>query len=134
MITVAAMLSAEHVFAGGHGPDVGNGLAPDGSRGGGGRGGGGGGKREELARLMAECQGDHILLLRLYQLWAAGGCTRDFCKTYGLDLRGMNFARDVRRQLEGARGRGRGRRLGAASRRVPSQRGCLGFPTSRALA
>ncbi|KAI8466158.1 MAG: DEAH-box nuclear pre-mRNA splicing factor [Monoraphidium minutum] len=108
MVTVAAMLSAEHVFAGGHGPDVGNGLAPGGGggggRGGGGRGGGGasdgGGGRGELAKLMQECQGDHILLMRLYQLWAAGGCTREFCKSYGLDLRGMNFARDVRRQLE----------------------------------
>ncbi|GBF98616.1 pre-mRNA-splicing factor ATP-dependent RNA helicase-like [Raphidocelis subcapitata] len=113
MVTVAAMLSAEHVFAGGHGPDVGNGLAPGGGGGGGGGGGrgggGGGGRREELSRLMAECQGDHILLLRLYQLWAAGGCSREFCKQYGLDLRGMNFARDVRRQLEGIVGpNGRG--------------------------
>ena len=68
---------------------------------------------------MRECQGDHILLLRLYQLWAAGGCSREFCKGYGLDLRGMNFARDVRRQLEGARrggwgGGGEARYTGAA--------------------
>ena len=30
-------------------------------------------------------------------------CSRDACFDYGLDLRGMNFARDVRRQLEGKR-------------------------------
>lgn len=106
MVTVAAMLSAEHVFAGGHGPDVGNGLAPGGG-GAGGRGGGagdGGAGRDDLRRLMRECQGDHILLLRLYQLWQAGGCSREFCRGYGLDLRGMNFARDVRRQLEAIAG------------------------------
>lgn len=54
--------------------------------------------------LVAEGAGDHVLLLRLWELWEASGCTRDFCKEYGLDLRGMNFARDIRRQLEGSWG------------------------------
>jgi ATP-dependent RNA helicase DHX8/PRP22 len=113
MITVAAMLSAEHVFAAAHGPDVSSGLAPDGL--GGGRGGPRGSSapgaaaasesaRDHIKRLMQEVQGDHLLLLRLYQLWAMAGHTRDFAKSYGLDLRGMNFAKDIRRQLEGGCG------------------------------
>jgi len=98
VITVAAMLSAEHVFAAGQGPDgrapAANGLAPAAAEG-----------HAEAARKLkataAECQGDHLLLLRLYQLWAAAGFSREFVKSYGLDLRGMNFARDIRRQLAG---------------------------------
>ena len=110
MLTVAAMLSAERVFLGGAGPEGG------GPSGGGGRDGGQPQRREEIARLARECQGDHILLLRLYQLWAAGGFSREFCKSHGLDLRGMNFARDVRRQLEGVVGPG-GRALEAQAAR-----------------
>ncbi|KAF8068452.1 DEAH4 [Scenedesmus sp. PABB004] len=96
VITVAAMLSAEHIFAAGHGPEgaaPGNGLA---------RSGGGGAAPDagaKLKALAAECQGDHLLLLRLYQLWAADGFGRDFVRATGLDLRGMNFARDIRKQL-----------------------------------
>lgn len=55
----------------------------------------------KLKQLATECQGDHLLLLHLYQLWAAAGFSREFVKSYGLDLRGMNFARDIRKQLAG---------------------------------
>ena len=51
--------------------------------------------------LMEEGLGDHILLLRLWEGWRAAGFNRDFCKDHGLDLRGMNFAKDIRKQLDG---------------------------------
>lgn len=46
--------------------------------------------------------GDHVLLLRVWEEWTAAGCTKQFCFDHGLDLRGMNFARDIHRQLTGA--------------------------------
>jgi ATP-dependent RNA helicase DHX8/PRP22 len=102
VITVAAMLSAEHVFAAGQGPEsraAANALtnsAPPGSNAAAQAEAG-----RKLKQLAEECQGDHLLLLRLYQMWAAAGFTRDFVKAYGLELRGMNFARDIRKQLAG---------------------------------
>jgi ATP-dependent RNA helicase DHX8/PRP22 len=102
VITVAAMLSAEHVFAAGQGPEsraAANALtnpAPPGSSAAAQAEAG-----RKLKQLAEECQGDHLLLLRLYQMWAAAGFTRDFVKAYGLELRGMNFARDIRKQLAG---------------------------------
>jgi hypothetical protein len=48
-----------------------------------------------------QVQGDHLLLLALYQLWAAAGFSKEFVRSYGLDLRGMNFAKEVRKQLAG---------------------------------
>jgi hypothetical protein len=48
-----------------------------------------------------QVQGDHLLLLALYQLWAAAGFGKDFVRAHGLDLRGMNFAKEVRKQLAG---------------------------------
>jgi hypothetical protein len=51
-----------------------------------------------------QVQGDHLLLLALYQLWAAAGFSKEFVRAYGLDLRGMNFAKEVRKQLAGVRG------------------------------
>ena len=53
---------------------------------------------------MSESAGDHVLMLRLWEVWQASGCSRNCCWEYGLDLRGMNFARDIRRQLEGVWG------------------------------
>lgn len=50
---------------------------------------------------MAEGVGDHILLLRLWEEWEASHFSRDVAKELGLDSRGMGFARDIRRQLEG---------------------------------
>jgi ATP-dependent RNA helicase DHX8/PRP22 len=102
MVTVAAMLSAEHVFA--SGVAGGGAEGADGARQ---RGAGPGAAaanedaRAHMKALVEECKGDHMLQLRLYQLWQDAGATRDFCKAYGLDFRGMNFARDIRRQLEG---------------------------------
>ena len=101
MITVAAMLSAEHVFA--SGVAGGGADAADGRQRGAGPGAAAAdeGARAHMKALVEECKGDHMLLLRLYQLWQEAGATRDFCKAYGLDFRGMLFARDIRRQLEG---------------------------------
>ncbi|KAG2499040.1 hypothetical protein HYH03_003225 [Edaphochlamys debaryana] len=104
MISVAAMLSSEHVFLAGQGP--GDAAAPSGKE---------DGRRgpdpphtraakERLRGLMAEGLGDHVLLLRLWEGWAAAGCNKEFARDYGLDLRGLNFARDIRRQLEGVAG------------------------------
>jgi ATP-dependent RNA helicase DHX8/PRP22 len=96
------MLSAEHVFASGQGPEsraAANALtnpAPPGSN--------AAEAGRKLKQLAEECQGDHLLLLRLYQMWAAAGFTRDFVKAYGLELRGMNFAKDIRKQLAGVQG------------------------------
>lgn len=58
--------------------------------------------RDKLRVVMSEGLGDHVMLLRLWQLWQRAAFSRDFCREYGLDLRGMNFAKDLRRQLEGA--------------------------------
>ncbi|KAG2439200.1 hypothetical protein HXX76_004563 [Chlamydomonas incerta] len=92
MVSVAAMLSSEHVFAAGQGPGdaanpaPGGGGGKDGKDGGGRRGGGGGGggggdsafaraARERLRGLIGEAggYGDHVLLLRLWEGWAAAG-------------------------------------------------------------
>ena len=45
--------------------------------------------------------GDHVVLLRTYEAWARGGHRRRFCEEHGLNDRGMEFARDVRKQLLG---------------------------------
>ncbi len=43
-------------------------------------------------------------MMRLWDAWSASGCSKSCAQEYGLDLRGMNFARDIRRQLESERG------------------------------
>ncbi|GLI64430.1 hypothetical protein VaNZ11_007626 [Volvox africanus] len=99
MISVAAMLSSEHLFLAGQAPgDVTN------------PGGSGGHRsfdnpharasRDQLRALMAEGLGDHVLLLRLWEGWETAGYSKDFARDHGMDLRGLNFARDIRRQLE----------------------------------
>ncbi|PNH00701.1 putative pre-mRNA-splicing factor ATP-dependent RNA helicase, partial [Tetrabaena socialis] len=110
MISVAAMLSSERIFSAGQGPGD--------AAGAGGQGGAEGRRpdnpharaaRERLVALMAEGLGDHVLLLRLWEGWEAAGCNREFAADHGLDLRGLNFARDIRRQLDavvGANGSG----------------------------
>ena len=45
--------------------------------------------------------GDHVVLLRIYQAWQLSGYKRDFHGKYALSDRGMDFARDIRRQLLG---------------------------------
>jgi len=91
---VAAMLSADHVFASASGltgpqqQQQTEGRQGDAAR--------------RLQQVAAQAQGDHLLLLSLYQLWAAAGFSKEFVRSHGLDLRGMNFAREVRKQLAGA--------------------------------
>ncbi|CAG9466381.1 unnamed protein product [Pedinophyceae sp. YPF-701] len=94
MVAVAAMLSADNVFLGSRGPDVRARPAGD-SRGGFATDGG----REVLQGLIAEKQGDHVLLLRLWEAWASHGFAQAYVKDLGLDPRGMKAARDVHRQL-----------------------------------
>ncbi|KAL4545360.1 hypothetical protein Ndes2526B_g00040 [Nannochloris sp. 'desiccata'] len=53
-----------------------------------------------LNEMMVDGLGDHVLLLRLWQAWNAAGCSTDWCRELGIDVRAMRFARDVRRQLE----------------------------------
>jgi hypothetical protein len=53
--------------------------------------------------LMAEGAGDHILLLRCWDAWEGAGCSKEAARQLGLDLRGMGWVRDIRRQLEGER-------------------------------
>lgn len=91
VVTVAAMLSADHVFASASGltgpqqQQQTEGRQGDAAR--------------RLQQVAAQAQGDHLLLLSLYQLWAAAGFSKEFVRSHGLDLRGMNFAREVRKQL-----------------------------------
>ncbi|GLC37757.1 hypothetical protein PLESTB_001473700 [Pleodorina starrii] len=106
MVSVAAMLSSEHLFLAGQGPgDAANPGGPDSRRSSSSdaapaiRA-----ARERLRSLMAEGLGDHVLLLRLWEGWEAAGCGRDYAREHGLDLRGLNFARDIRRQLEAVAG------------------------------
>ena len=119
-LTVAAMLSADTIFVGGVGPEQ---LAEEDGRdgGGGGRDGGRDGPpdtgrrphralgppaRALLSHILSEGLGDHVLFLRLYQAWERAGFDGAWCASMGLDVRGMRFARDVRRQLEGVAGPG----------------------------
>eukprot|EP00873_Tetraselmis_striata_P022185 jgi/Tetstr1/442449/TSEL_003195.t1 len=98
MLIVASMLAAEHVFAPNRGPGDGPrpnaappppGRAPPGAT-------------EALKELIAEGLGDHVLLLRVFLAWdAAGSNSFQVARELGLDHRGMRFARDVKRQLEG---------------------------------
>jgi len=77
-----------------------------------------------LKALMEEGLGDHILLLRLWEGWCAAGFNRDYCRDHGLDLRGMNFAKDIRKQLEGVMaGQQQQSRHSTHSRAAPSGRG-----------
>lgn len=106
MVSVAAMLSSEHVFMAGQGPGDAEQQQQAGGDGPGRQRGehpAAAAARERLKALAAEGLGDHVLLLRLWETWQASGCSKECANQYGLDLRGMNFARDIRRQLEGAR-------------------------------
>ena len=85
MATVAAMLSVERVYTGGGPPRVEEGEKPV----------------ESLCSDHEKRMGDHVVLMRTYQAWQRGGHRRDFCERHGLSDRGMEFARDVRKQLLG---------------------------------
>ncbi|WCJ38716.1 RNA helicase family protein [Euphorbia peplus] len=43
--------------------------------------------------------GDHIQLLQIYELWDQNDYSIDWCKDNGLQIRGMKFVKDVRKQL-----------------------------------
>ena len=91
MATVAAMLSVERVYTGNGPPREGGGRRrrPPGA------------PPESLCSEHERRMGDHVVLMRTYQAWARGGHRRDFCERHGLSDRGMEFARDVRKQLLG---------------------------------
>ena len=92
MATVAAMLSVER------------GVHRERAAAGGGGDGDGdrrGAPPESLCSEHERRMGDHVVLMRTYQAWARGGHRRDFCERHGLSDRGMEFARDVRKQLLG---------------------------------
>ncbi|EIE25953.1 putative ATP-dependent RNA helicase [Coccomyxa subellipsoidea C-169] len=80
-LTAAAMLSAETIFLGNRQGE----LSEQG--------------RAALAELMKEGLGDHILMLRIFQAWERNSFSSKWCKDMGLDVRGMHFAREVRKQL-----------------------------------
>lgn len=101
VMVISAMLSSEHVFHAGQGPSDRPRVPSDGSRGSHRDGGGAKGPTEALKELIQLGEGDHLLLLRLWNMWEEGGCSKGAAYDLGLDLRGMNFARDVLRQLEG---------------------------------
>ncbi|CAI5937583.1 unnamed protein product [Closterium sp. NIES-64] len=112
-IAVAAMLSADVSTPSGGGKD--------GGRRGGGRGGGGGG--DLVALPDGEGYGDHIRWLQVYRGWEASGFQASWCKQRGLQLRSMNFARDVARQLTAA--------VSSHSSRTTSNRSSAPPPTSK---
>ncbi|ACO70016.1 hypothetical protein MICPUN_97967 [Micromonas commoda] len=111
MATVAAMLSVERVYTGNGPPREGEGDG-DGDR--------RGPPPESLCSEHERRMGDHVVLMRTYQAWARGGHRRDFCERHGLSDRGMEFARDVRKQLLGAICVGFCNRL---ARRLPKHNG-----------
>jgi ATP-dependent RNA helicase DHX8/PRP22 len=96
MATVAAMLSVERVFVGGSGGGKGQGQGQ-----GQGRDGRDRDRPPPIASADETKMGDHVVLLRKYEAWARGGHRRRFCEEHGLNDRGMEFARDVRKQLLG---------------------------------
>lgn len=112
MAVVAAMLSVERVYVGRGGADRG---ADRGAEMGADRGAGR--RPPDFATPEERAAGDHVVLLRAFQAWDASPRRRDFAEAHGLNERGMEFARDVRKQLLAAfrdgssrdRGRDRGR-------------------------
>lgn len=77
--TVAAMLSVEKIFTG---------------------------QRHEAVVSLCELvsredflMGDHVVLLRIFQYWEQSGYCRRFLKRFSLSDKGMEFARDIRKQL-----------------------------------
>lgn len=43
--------------------------------------------------------GDHIQLLQIFELWSETNYDIEWCKEHGLQIRGMSFVKDVRKQL-----------------------------------
>ena len=80
LLTIASMLSADRIFLDG-GPAQRN------------------EKPKALERLEKEGQGDHILLLRVFNLWKYDQYRDDTLKSLRLSFQGMRFAKEVRKQL-----------------------------------
>jgi len=117
MASVAAMLSAERIFI----PNR-NDRGPRQDQ--------PAGVPSTVLALDKERVGDHVLLLRLWEAWEEAGHSAQFCHHHGLQLRAMNFAKDVRRQLSGVVGPGRGR--GNLGQRVQSNERGTGHTNTRA--
>ena len=83
MCALSGLLSAERVFDA-HNPHAPAGQQPPGA---------------ELVSRADAALGDHVVLLRVFQAWERAGGSRDWCRQHKLQYRGLEFARDVRRQL-----------------------------------
>ena len=83
MCTLSGLLSAERVFDA-HNPHAPAGQQPPGA---------------ELVSRADAALGDHVVLLRVFQAWERAGASREWCRQHRVQSRGLEFARDVRRQL-----------------------------------
>jgi ATP-dependent RNA helicase DHX8/PRP22 len=83
MCALSGLLSAERVFEA-HNPAHASGQQPPGA---------------ELVSRAEAALGDHVVLLRVFQAWERAGGSRDWCRQHRVQSRGLEFARDVRRQL-----------------------------------
>jgi ATP-dependent RNA helicase DHX8/PRP22 len=113
MCTLAGLLSAERIFAA-HAPGAPPGQPPG----------------AELVSRAEAALGDHIVLLRVFQAWERAGAKRDWCRQHRVQSRGLEFARDVRRQLMGvlkARDVAAADGVGGGSLAALRRALCLGF-------
>ena len=83
MCTLSGLLSAERVFDA-HNPHAPQPQQPPGAA---------------LVSRAEAALGDHVVMLRCFQAWEREGGRRDWCRQHRLQARGLEFARDVRRQL-----------------------------------
>lgn len=56
-------------------------------------------KQTPLDLPTGEGFGDHIQLLQIYEMWDETNYDPEWCKEHGLQIRGMTFVKDVRKQL-----------------------------------
>jgi ATP-dependent RNA helicase DHX8/PRP22 len=81
-LTVAAMLSSEMIFM--QGPRKGDNRKRS---------------REDQQLPDGNKYGDHVQYLQIYELWKKNNFDIKWCRSNGLQIRSMLFAKDVRRQL-----------------------------------
>ncbi len=112
MCTLAGLLSAERIFDQ-HVPGQPGGQ-PAGA---------------ELVSRAEAALGDHIVFLHTFQAWERAGARRDWCRQHRVQSRGLEFARDVQRQLLGVLKANDARDDGAAGAGLAALRHalCLGF-------
>jgi HrpA-like RNA helicase len=53
-----------------------------------------------LGRVVPSCEGDHCLLIEIFSLWTAGGCSDSFCKENSLSITTLRQVQLERLQLE----------------------------------